>query len=147
MSTGEFVVIQVWRESDINAGWQDYSRCTAAQAIEHVERNADVSKWRAVHWISKDRLNDRQLRTMADADALGAQWETKAPPSYDWDYILSQAEDVPGNDGRWKRAVIELAEGETAYHPGSSKHVLNGPGVLRYQIHPSGVLADWVNKD
>ena len=49
--------------------------------------------------------------------------------------IIARA--VPIGEG-WKKAEIELASGDTAVSPGSTKWVFLGPGTITYLIHPSG---------
>lgn len=61
-------------------------------------------------------------------------------PTYGHGYILLCAMPVPGDDGRWKRAVIDVKAGETAYLPGSTKRYVHGPARLQYDVHPTGIL-------
>ena len=61
-------------------------------------------------------------------------------PTYDYNRVLNLAEPVSGGDGKWKRTLITLGEGETAMIPGTSKRLVDGPARLQYDIHPSGIL-------
>lgn len=54
---------------------------------------------------------------------------------YAYDRILAVGKDI--GEG-YKRARISLGEGDTAYYPGSSKHVFVGPGAIAYTIHAMG---------
>lgn len=40
----------------------------------------------------------------------------------------------------WKRAVVHLGEHDTAWHPGSTKHVIYGPAKVTYEQGPSGAV-------
>ncbi|MDE8647639.1 hypothetical protein PXH69_21930 [Rhodococcus qingshengii] len=54
---------------------------------------------------------------------------------YDHQAIMDAGEDI--GEG-WKKAVITLAEGDSAYSGVSSKWDYSGPGVVVYRMHPSG---------
>ncbi len=58
--------------------------------------------------------------------------------TYDFARVMDAAETMPGHP-EYKRATIELAVGETAWHPGSTKHLLRGPATIEYTIHPSQI--------
>lgn len=60
-------------------------------------------------------------------------------PTYDYNRVLQLADPVPGDDGKWKRTLITLREGETAMIPGTTKRFVNGPARLQYDIHPTGI--------
>lgn len=49
--------------------------------------------------------------------------------------IVAQAE--PAGNG-WSKAVLKLAEGDTAYSGVSAKYDWRGPGTVTYMIHGSG---------
>ena len=53
---------------------------------------------------------------------------------YDYDSL----EWVNLGDSGWKRASVTLAEGETAWQPGSTKRVIFGPCVVLYEQAPDG---------
>lgn len=38
----------------------------------------------------------------------------------------------------WFRAQVTLTESDTAWNPGSTKHVVYGPAVVTYERDPSG---------
>lgn len=59
--------------------------------------------------------------------------------TYGHSYILEHATPVAGDDGRWQKARVDVAAGETAYLPGTSKRGIPGPVRLEYMIHPSGI--------
>lgn len=50
--------------------------------------------------------------------------------------ILARAVDL--TDG-WRKAIIDLASGDTLWHPGSTKKVITGRGQYVFMIHPSSV--------
>lgn len=50
--------------------------------------------------------------------------------------ILAKAKDA--GDG-WRKAIVELASGQTLWHPASTKKVLTGRGRYVFMIHPSSV--------
>lgn len=80
--------------------------------------------------------------TRTDRLAMEAQLAAANKPleaTYDFDRILDMAEWLPGGDGQSRKATVELKEGETAYHPGTTKHLFRGPVVIEYFIHPSQV--------
>lgn len=62
--------------------------------------------------------------------------------TYDFDRILGLAVEM-GDDG-WSRCIIDVAEGETAYLPGTTKKMLLGPGKFQYDIHATGVTVKHV---
>jgi hypothetical protein len=39
----------------------------------------------------------------------------------------------------WERAIVVLEKGDTAWNPGSTKHVIYGPCTVTYERHPSGI--------
>lgn len=65
--------------------------------------------------------------------------------TYDHNWILSHAVKRPvthpDNKG-WSVCVVEVKPGETAYAPGTTKHLIHGPAFVQYDIHPTG----WVGK-
>lgn len=60
--------------------------------------------------------------------------------TYSHTYILDNAVENPGDDGKWRKTVVDVKAGETAYLPGSTKRVVYGPCKLQYDIHPSGII-------
>lgn len=52
-------------------------------------------------------------------------------------YSYGQLDWQPLGDG-WERAVATLAEGDSAWNPASTKHVLYGPSVVTYDRAPDG---------
>jgi hypothetical protein len=58
-------------------------------------------------------------------------------PDYDYERIstLAGAEDEHG----FRVVTIDVPKGETAWNPGSTKHLLHGPVKIRYELHRSGV--------
>lgn len=38
----------------------------------------------------------------------------------------------------WKRAAVTLGEGDSAWNPASTKHVIHGPAVVMYERAPDG---------
>lgn len=59
--------------------------------------------------------------------------------TYDHNYVVTNAIAIAGGDGMWKRSVVDVASGETAYLPGTTKRGIPGPVRLEYTIHPSGI--------
>lgn len=55
-------------------------------------------------------------------------------------YILGLAEEMEADDDGWKRVPVVVPEGDSAWNPGTHKHVIYGPTNLVYDIHPSGVM-------
>ena len=62
-----------------------------------------------------------------------------APRHYSYANILLVAQPVEGGDGRWKKAVVTLAEGDTIYCPYSTKYAYRGAGEYVFMIHPSSM--------
>lgn len=53
----------------------------------------------------------------------------------------AQVQFVPGHDlgGGYTRHLVQLAEGDTADNPASSKGPLYGPAFVCYDVHRSGI--------
>jgi hypothetical protein len=64
----------------------------------------------------------------------------------DWDYerIKALADEHEPDSTGMREVTVEVPKGETAWHPGSTKHVLHGPVTIRYEFHranPGGAVA------
>jgi hypothetical protein len=49
------------------------------------------------------------------------------------------AEPIEGGDGRWRRASVVLAEGDTIWNPYSTKKNYRGSGLYVFSIHPASI--------
>lgn len=58
-------------------------------------------------------------------------------PSYDYERLREMA--GPADENGYAEVTVEVPEGETAWNPGSTKHVIHGPVKLRYEFWPEGV--------
>lgn len=58
-------------------------------------------------------------------------------PTYSYTRILELA--PPKDESGWTELTIDLADGETAVNPASTKHLLWGPAKIHYAIHASGI--------
>lgn len=67
-----------------------------------------------------------------------------------WDTLVGQEvtgrfydyNDILAMQSEQNKVVLELQERDTAYHPGSTKHVLHGPLKVTYWIYPTGWHAE-----
>jgi hypothetical protein len=59
---------------------------------------------------------------------------------YSYEKIKELAEPHKGN-ADWKYATITLGEQDTAVNPASTKHLIYGPCIVKYEIHKSGITA------
>lgn len=65
-------------------------------------------------------------------------------PDYDYARICELAGE-PDENG-YRVVTIDVPDMQTAWNPGSTKHVLYGPLRIEYVLHPSGVhgtVLDW----
>ena len=58
----------------------------------------------------------------------------------DFEQVMDASVDL-GKD-MWRKATVELAEGDTLWNPGSTKWVLSGAGSYTFMIHPSSIFID-----
>lgn len=58
-------------------------------------------------------------------------------PDYDHARLVELAGE-PDETG-YREVTVEVKEGETAWHPGSTKHVIYGPAKIRYELYREGV--------
>lgn len=69
--------------------------------------------------------------------------------TYDHNWVIenmtARPDTHPENKG-WSVCVVELAAGETAYMPGTTKHLIQGPALVQYDIHASGILAKHLDR-
>jgi hypothetical protein len=49
-------------------------------------------------------------------------------------------------DSGYRRAFLSLYEGDTAWHPGSTKRVIHGPAEIEYLQAPDGGVDVYVTK-
>ncbi len=73
-----------------------------------------------------------------DGDAVSPVAVTP-PRHYSAQDVIAAAEPVEGGDGRWKRASLVLAEGDTIWNPYSTKKVYRGSGLYVFMIHPGSI--------
>lgn len=75
--------------------------------------------------INKNRRNEQVRMKLGDADV----------------------QYVPGHSlgEGWTRHIVELAEGDTADNPGSTKHPVYGPCVMVYDVARSGITGTQYN--
>lgn len=100
MSAGEFVVVQVYSD---HATWQDYSRCTAAEAQRFMASRTGKSVNRAKHWITGDLLSERQLTVMATLSP--SQWADRPPTDADhWTVEVEWA--TAGGEARYQERFV-----------------------------------------
>lgn len=106
-------------------------------------------KGRGRRWKTYNYTNDRN-QAFATRDAQAERflaedgwewrvWDTKNDVQvpgrhYGFNDILAMRE----TEEQGAKVVLELQEGDTAYHPGTTKRFLQGPLKVTYWIHASG---------
>ena len=52
-------------------------------------------------------------------------------------YTYEDLQEIPAGL-EWRRMTIRLDDGETAWNPASTKHVIHGPCLVTYEQSPEG---------